>query len=182
VTLSTLTSAEETHRTLLEKWRRAMDLVGPGPVAPHFEDAAHAVQWLEGTKGAWADLGSGAGFPGVALAARHPEVRVTLVESRQKRATFLKEVVHRAALSNAKVFHGRSEALESGAWDGVISRAYRPPEDYLADALRLLRSGGTAVLLLARQEIPQLEGLTVFHVEHYAVNDQPRRAVGYHKD
>ena len=37
-----LTAPEENHRQVLEKWRNAMDLVGPGPLDPHFEDAAQA--------------------------------------------------------------------------------------------------------------------------------------------
>ncbi len=176
-----LSDAERAHMALLEKWRQAMDLVGPGPLAPHFEDAARAVGWLD-ARGDWADLGSGAGFPGVALAARHPEARVTLVESRQKRATFLKELVYRAPLPNAAVFHGRSEALEDGSLDGVVSRAYRPPDAYLADACRLLRPGGIAVLLLARQAPPvPPEPLSMFHVEHYVVDGRPRQAAGYRK-
>ena len=62
-----------------------MDLVGPGPLEPHFQDAAGAVAGLEAV-GRWVDLGSGAGFPGIALAARHPGAEVWLVESRRKRA------------------------------------------------------------------------------------------------
>ena len=175
-----LTPGEGIHRELLEKWRKAMDLVGPGPLAPHFEDAARAVSWLEAS-GDWVDLGSGAGFPGVALASRFPDAKVTLVESRQRRVSFLRQVVARAGLSSLRVFHGRTETLSSGSWDGVISRAYRPPADYLADALRLLRPGGVAVLMAAREAPPEVPGLQVFHVEHYALGDRPRQAVGYRK-
>ena len=175
-----LTRAEEVHLALLERWRRAMDLVGPGPLEPHFADAAAAVSWLE-PFGRWADLGSGAGFPGVALAARHPDLSVTLVESRQRRLAFLDQVVAATGLTGLEVFHGRTEALDDGSFDGVISRAYRPPPDFLADARRLLVSGGTAVLMLAQQDVPEVAGLEVFHVEHYALDDRARRAVGYHK-
>lgn len=139
------TEAEKIHMALLERWRGAMNLVGPGPVEPHFVDAAGAVEGLNAC-GRWADLGSGAGFPGIALASRHPEVFVLLVESRAKRATFLRTVVRESGLSNAEVFHGRTEDLSPG-FDGVISRAYRPPELYLNDAGRLLSDGGVAVLL-----------------------------------
>jgi 16S rRNA (guanine527-N7)-methyltransferase len=177
-----LTDAERTHLTLLEKWRRAMDLVGPGPLEPHFEDAALAVRGLPEGGGRWADLGSGAGFPGVALAARYPGLQVELVESRQKRATFLKEVVHRAGLTNARVLNIRSEQLEDGSYDGVISRAYRQPPAYLADAARLLRPGGIAVLLAAGGEPPEGPPLMeVFHVQHYEVDGRPRRVAHYRR-
>ncbi len=175
-----LRPAEEAHLALLAKWRKAMDLVGPGALEPHFADAIAAVSWLRPT-GRWADLGSGAGFPGVALAARHPGIRVTLVESRQRRAAFLDQVVAASELPNLEVFHGRTEALPDRSYDGVISRAYRPPVDYLQDATRLLVPGGSAILLVAQQDPPEVPDLEVFHVEHYAVEGRPRRAVGYHK-
>jgi 16S rRNA (guanine527-N7)-methyltransferase len=169
---------EEHHHELLQRWRKAMDLVGPGPLEPHFEDARKAVAWLE-ARGDWADLGSGAGFPGVALAALHPEAQVLLVESRHKRASFLDQVA--AGANNLSVDAGRTERLPDASFDGVISRAYRPPDEFLADALRLLRPGGIAVLMLARQEPPEVAGLELFHVEHYDVEGRPRRAVGYRK-
>jgi len=139
------TEAEKIHMALLERWRGAMNLVGPGPVEPHFVDAAGAVEGLD-ARGRWADLGSGAGFPGVALASRYPQAFVLLVESRAKRATFLRTVVREAGLSNVEIFHGRTEDVPPG-FDGVISRAYRPPELYLGDADRLLSADGVAVLL-----------------------------------
>lgn len=174
-----MTPLERAHHDLLTRWRKAMDLVGPGPLGPHFEDARKAVGWLT-PRGRWVDLGSGAGFPGVALAAHHPQLDVTLCESRSKRAAFLDQVAGHA--TNLRVICARSETLEDGAWDGVVSRAYRPPEDFLADALRLLVPGGTAVVLLARQAPPQVPGLEMFHVEHYDLGDgRPRAAAAYHK-
>ena len=172
-------AALETHRRLLEQWRKAMDLVGPGPVGPHFEDAVGSVLGLPVT-GRWADLGSGAGFPGVALAALFPEARVELVESRQKRAVFLRKVVMEARLSGATVVHGRSEALEDGVYDGVISRAYKQPEAYLAYAARLLRPGGLAVLLTGDADLDPLAELGAFEViatEPYPVGEGFRRRV-----
>jgi len=142
------------HKALLERWRAAMNLVGPGPLEPHFVDSRGAISGLNAT-GRWADLGSGAGFPGVALAEAYPNVDVVLVESREKRAQFLRRVLAETGLSNATVHHGRTEDLEPG-FDGVISRAYRTPSDYLLDAGRLLVPGGVAVVLtgdaLAAQE------------------------------
>lgn len=173
-----MTDLERAHFDLLTRWRKVMDLVGPGPLEPHFEDARRAVAWLQPT-GRWVDLGSGAGFPGVALAAHHPDLDVLLVESRSKRAAFLDQVASRG--TNLTVRCARSETLPHASFDGVVSRAYRPPEAFLEDANRLLVPGGTAVLMLARQEPAQHPDLEVFHVEHYALGDRPRAAVGYRK-
>ena len=169
---------EEHHHALLQRWRKVINLVGKGPLEPHFEDARRAVGWLD-AKGDWADLGSGAGFPGVALAALYPQARVLLVESRSKRASFLDQVA--AAADNLSVLCERSETLQDASFGGLISRAYKPPRDCLVDALRLLRPGGTVVLMLARQEPPTLDGLELFHVEHYDLDGRPRQAAGYRK-
>ncbi len=168
------------HRELLESWRKAMDLVGPGPVDEHFADAEGAVRGL-GARGRWLDLGSGAGFPGIMLAARFPEAQVTLVERRQKRAAFLEEVVARAGLANARVFLGDSADLDLAAWDGVVSRAYKPPPDYLADAIELLVPGGVAVLLTAGEAPAPPPGLELFHVERYVVENKSRASVRYQR-
>ena len=165
------TDPETAHLALLERWRGAMNLIGPGRAEDHFEDAAGCVEGLS-AKGSWVDLGSGAGFPGVALAARYRDVQVCLVESRLKRAGFLKQVVRATGLSNLTVFHGRTEDV-SKRFDGVISRAYRPPEDYLLDAERLLLDGGCAVLLTGDAP-PEMAGWDVVDVHRYAVRDGHR--------
>ena len=175
-----LTPPEESHRKLLEKWRRAMDLVGPGPLEPHFEDAARAVSWIP-AEGHWADLGSGAGFPGVALAARHPDIQVSLVESRQKRAVFLKQVLLQGSLSNAEVLHQRTEGLPRGHFHGVISRAYKPPQEALEEAKEMIQISGIAVLLMAKIAIPSCSGMEMFHVERYLIEGKERSAVGFRK-
>ena len=70
-----------------------------------------------------------------------------MVESRQKRATFLKQVVIRAKLKNISIVCDRSENINE-RFDGVISRAYKPPLEYLKDAKRLLRPNGIAICML----------------------------------
>lgn len=165
-----LTPAEQTHRALLAKWRQAMDLVGPGPLDLHFEDAAGAIEDLD-VRGTWADLGSGAGFPGISLAARFPDARVALVESRQKRCAFLEHVVACAHLTNARVVCDRVERLPAAGFDGVISRAFAPPERYLGLAHRLLRPGGVAVLMLGDGPVKVPAGWGLVDARRYRVGD-----------
>ncbi|MBM4390908.1 MAG: class I SAM-dependent methyltransferase [Deltaproteobacteria bacterium] len=175
-----MSPAVEVHRRLLERWRTAMDLVGPGPVDSHFDDAM-AVAGLLSPRGRWLDLGAGAGFPGVALAASHPAAEFTLVERRQKRAAFLREVIHAAGLANARVFEGDAATLPAAEWDGVTSRAYKPPEAYLADARRLLRPGGIAALLTTG-ELPEVDEMMVVSRHEYIVDGRARLLAIYRRD
>ena len=163
------------HRRVLESWRSSMDLVGPGPVDPHFEDANEAVSGLQ-VHGRWLDLGSGAGFPGIALAAWHPHAAIMLVERRQKRAAFLEVVLGEARLRNATVQCGDADQLPTG-WDGMISRAFRAPQEVAALASRLLAPGGRLVLMLARDDSGTPPGFVEEHVHSYTIDGKARRAV-----
>jgi 16S rRNA (guanine527-N7)-methyltransferase len=168
------------HVRLLEQWRTAMNLVGPGPVDPHFDDCEAAVRRLD-PSGRWVDLGSGAGFPGIAFAAWHPEVTLTLVESRQKRATFLEQVVRESGLTNAQVVCGRVEDLPHGAFDGVIARAFAPPAQTLEAALPLLVPGGHAVLLIAKEVPPDIRGFRKVRQDSYGLKGHVRNLVVYER-
>lgn len=139
-----------THRRLLEARRHALNLVGPGPLEDHYRDSAQAVGWLE-PSGHWVDLGSGAGFPGIVFAAKFPHVTVDLVEIRRKRATFLEAVLLECREPRPAPIAVRCEdasKLPSGLYDGVMSRAFAPPAEVMDYARRLLRPGGTLVLML----------------------------------
>ena len=168
----------ETHRALLERWRKSMNLVGPGPVDVHFEDSEKALAPLQ-PAGRWVDLGSGAGFPGLPLAAMHPQLVVDLVDSRRKRCTFLNEVLGRAGVSAERVaVHCMRVENLTGPYDGVVSRAFAPPAVVLDHAERLLVKGGTLVLFLQEEaDVPSDPRFEMFHVEHYEVAGRRRKSV-----
>ena len=165
------------HFEMLTKWRSAMDLVGPGPLEPHFEDSIQAVSNLPMCQ-SWVDLGSGAGFPGIALAALFPKSQITLVESRQKRAVFLRRVISKAQLTNINVHQGRTEELFHHSFNGTISRAYKPPFEYLKDAQKLLSQNGIAVCLLGSEGVFQAPlGWRVVKDNIYPVGAEFRKKV-----
>lgn len=102
-----------------------------------------------------ADLGSGAGFPGIPLAIACDRAHVSLVESRRRRASFLREVVRTCELANAEVIEERVEQLAdrgAGPWDIVVSRAVWQLRDFLVLAERLLTHGGLAIAMKGRKE------------------------------
>jgi 16S rRNA (guanine527-N7)-methyltransferase len=95
-----------------------------------------------------ADVGSGAGLPGLVLAALRPDLRVVLVEPLLRRTAFLSEAVEQLGLSNVEVRRGRAEELTGRLEvDAVVARAVAPLERLAGWALPLLRPGGRLVAL-----------------------------------
>lgn len=89
------------------------------------------------------DIGSGAGLPGLVLAIRRPDLRVTLVEPLLRRTTFLDEVVARLGLGQVEVVRARAEALHGKReFDVVTSRAVAPMPRLAGWSLPLVRTGG----------------------------------------
>ncbi len=99
------------------------------------------------TAGTIADLGSGSGFPGLALAVALPGVSVRLIESQQRKCRFLERVCRVAAIENAEVVWTRAEEWSEGACanDLVVARALAAQAVVLEYAAPLLRVGGTLV-------------------------------------
>jgi 16S rRNA (guanine527-N7)-methyltransferase len=96
-----------------------------------------------------ADLGSGAGLPGLVLAARRPEARFDLLESISRRCDFLREAIDRMVLANARVICERSEEWARGegreAYDAVTARSVGRLAALAELASPLLRDGGVLV-------------------------------------
>jgi 16S rRNA (guanine527-N7)-methyltransferase len=94
-----------------------------------------------------ADLGSGAGFPGLALAVALPSAEVSLIESQRRRCEFLERVCAAAEIENVRVVWTRAEEWQAGASrnDVVVARALAPQTVVLEYAAPLLRSGGALI-------------------------------------
>lgn len=113
----------------------------------HFVDSAAVLSVVEVRDQRVVDLGSGGGFPGLVVAILRPSARVTLVDSRRSKATFLKGVQRELRLQNLEIVHGRLEDLEGARlFDVGLSRALGAVERSLGASLRLLGDGGRLVL------------------------------------
>ena len=94
------------------------------------------------------DIGSGAGLPGLVLAIRRPDLRLTLVEPLLRRTTFLEEVVGELGLDNVEVVRGRADSLHGHrTFDVVTSRAVAPLARLLAWSMPLVRPDGALVAM-----------------------------------
>lgn len=131
-------------------------LIGPREVPRlwerHLLGCAVLGDVLEPSDRSVADLGSGAGLPGLVLALRHPGVEVTLVEPLLRRTTFLEEVVGALGLDNVRVVRGRAEELHGReVFDVVTSRAVAPLPRLLGWSMPLVApTGRLAVMKGAR--------------------------------
>ncbi len=116
----------------------------------HFGESMFGAIAVPMTQGRLVDVGSGAGFPGLAVKMISPDLEVTLVEANLKKAAFLGEVVRALRLTDVKILTKRAADLradESGA-DFVTCRAVRPDKKLLVWMHNALRAGGKCILWL----------------------------------
>ncbi len=142
------------YRALLAEWNEKMNLVGPSAMAEfwrrHAWDSAQLLR-LAPEALRWADLGAGAGFPGVVLAIllKEKRGRLHLVDSQAKRIRFLDAVVEALALP-AETHHQRAETFRRKDVQVVTARALAPLPRLLGYAEPLLKSGATGLFLKGR--------------------------------
>lgn len=139
----------------LQRWAQVFNLVGQHDaktiIRKHILDSLAFSHNLPG-QGVFADLGSGAGFPGFILAVTGQKRQVFLIETRRKRANFLKQAVRITGVENIRVFEGRAEefALQDRrpAWfDTVVTRATWDIAHFLTLCLPIVKGGGRAVAM-----------------------------------
>lgn len=148
------TQAIQAHYDRLVLWNKRLNLTRltiPQEVARfHYGESLFAAVHLETAWTSCVDLGSGAGFPGFPVAVAKPGVEVTLVESHQRKAAFLREVSD--LVPNLRVVAARGEDL-GGQWDVLLSRAVRV-QDVLAVARRV---AGSVALLVGEEDAEVLQ-------------------------
>jgi 16S rRNA (guanine527-N7)-methyltransferase len=131
---------------------RARGFLGPGPVAGHVALAAGLAECIGQFSGAFLDLGSGGGVPGLFLALEWPEARGTLLDSRQQRCAFLRWACRELELEgDTRVVCGRAEELARdprlrGAFELVTARSFGPPAVTAECAVGFLGPGGRLVV------------------------------------
>lgn len=154
----------ERYRDLLGQWNAVMNLVGPASLPDfwnrHAWDSAQLLK-LDPGAATWADLGAGAGLPGVVLAILgkgRPGFHVHLVESMTKRCRFLSEVADQLGLP-VTIHNARAENLDL-AVDSVTARACAPLSRLLGYARPYLAKGATGWFLKGQDVASELKEAT----------------------
>ena len=157
----------EAFRALLAQWNEVMNLVGPSALAEfwprHAWDSAQLLQ-REPDALTWADLGAGAGFPGLVLAILlkgRPNAHVHLIESMAKRCRFLSEAVKTLDLP-ATVHNARAEDLKGLKVDAVTARALAPMSRLLGYAQPFLKQGAKGIFLKGQDVAAELTEATKY--------------------
>ena len=176
---------------LLLKWNARTNLTAIRDpeeiVRRHFGESLFTAVHLPATQ-TLLDFGSGAGFPGLPIALLRPELHVTLAESQNKKATFLREAVRTLHLAT-EVWSNRVEAMPSSQhFDIVAMRAVDNIQTALPAAIARIKPGGLLALLTTSSHAPQGGGqsiplpnsesgilyLQTFHVEQSLISPSAR--------
>ena len=110
-----------------------------------------------------ADIGSGAGLPGIPMAIRMPEAHFTLIEPMERRADWLKQAIEGLALENVTVTRARAEEVAPKQFDVVTSRALAALPKLLKMAVPLAKSGGRIVSLKGQKAAEEIAEATKLH-------------------
>jgi 16S rRNA (guanine527-N7)-methyltransferase len=106
------------------------------------------------------DVGSGAGFPGIPIKMWATHIHLTLIESTQKKATFLREIVRTLTLMDVDIFSDRAEAYHHPPAEVVTLRAVERFDATLPTAARLVTPGGRLALLISEAQLAGAYALT----------------------
>lgn len=146
------------YTALLRDWNRAFNLVSRGDIPRllerHVLDSLSIWRLIEGERAA--DIGTGAGFPGIPLAIALPSCRWTLIDRSVRKACFLREVCRRFRLDGVRVLQCDVRDVAAAQFDTVVARAYGPADTAVRSAAPLCRPGGV-MLLMSGQPVGLLE-------------------------
>jgi 16S rRNA (guanine527-N7)-methyltransferase len=152
-----------TYIDILQRWNARINLTAirnPDEIVTrHFGESLFAARHLFPNPSAYsapsavkdfdvADIGSGAGFPGIPIKLWAPHVSITLIESNHKKATFLREVIRALTLTNINIQNARAESLTGKKFDVVTLRAVERFQATLPIAASLLNPHGRLTLLI----------------------------------
>ena len=127
----------------------------------HFIDSITIIPYID-YKDNIIDVGTGAGFPGIPIKIAREDVKVTLLDSLNKRVNFMKEVISNLNLSNIQTIHGRAEDIGKNSnfrekFDVATSRAVAPLNILVEYLMPLVKKGGRCICMKGKDIKEELE-------------------------
>ena len=149
----------------------------------HIADSLQLLAYVPRETNVWLDLGSGAGFPGLALAVARPQSAIRLVESRAKRVIWLEQAIEALRLEYCTVIGSRLEAVESFSAGVICARAFAPLDKLLSLSVRFSTPETVWLLPKGRSAAQDLEQQParirqMFHVEQSLTDAEAGILVG----
>jgi 16S rRNA (guanine527-N7)-methyltransferase len=152
---------------LIAKWNRSYNLTAihepEKMLTHHLLDSLSILPRV--AAGPLLDVGSGAGLPGIPLAVARPDLRVTLLDSSQKRCGFMQQAAIELKLGNVEVVHARAESFQPDEkFPQIVSRAFSDLSEFVKVTRHLLAEGGEWLAmkgLYPDEEIALLKGVRV---------------------
>lgn len=145
----------------------------------HIADSAQLLRLVprETPSRPWLDLGTGAGFPGLVIAALRPEWKIVLVESRARRVKWLEHMVRELDLGNCRIEGRRLELVEPFKASVISARAFAPLEKLLSSSAPFSTKATTYLLPKGRSAAQELQAMPrkirwMFHVEQSLTDEE----------
>ena len=147
----------------LKKWNKAFNLTALKTdrdiVVKHFLDSLLFLKAMPSDASTMADIGSGAGFPGIPIRIMRPHLSVSLVEPTQKKVLFLRHIKGLLQMQNLEVINKRLESVEGLRVDVAVTRALFSVRDFIDKTKDILNQGGTLILSKGPKLEEELKGL-----------------------
>lgn len=151
------------YREELKKWNKAYNLTGLSSdrdiIVRHFLDSLLFAKVLPADARSVADIGSGAGFPGIPVKIIMPSIRLYLIEPTMKKAIFLRHICGMLDLEGVEVIDRRIEDLKDIKVDAAMTRALFKVGEFIEKAGGLLNEGGVLIMSKGPKIEPELHGL-----------------------
>jgi 16S rRNA (guanine527-N7)-methyltransferase len=153
----------------LRKWNRAYNLTSLKTdkeiIIKHFLDSLLFLKVLPDDVHSAADVGSGAGFPGVPVKIMMPDIKMFLIEPTQKKAQFLKHIKRALDLPGIEIMDKRIEEVEGLRVDVAMTRALFTVGDFIKQAERILGENGVLILNKGPKVGDELKGLDMTRID-----------------
>ncbi|MDP2168582.1 MAG: 16S rRNA (guanine(527)-N(7))-methyltransferase RsmG [Thermodesulfovibrionales bacterium] len=147
----------------IKKWNMAYNLTSlktdEDIIIKHFLDSCLYLSALPEGVLRLADVGSGAGFPGIPLKIIRPKLDVSLIEPSRKKSAFLRHIIRRLGLQGIEVIGLRVEDVSGEPFDAAVTRALFSVEEFIRKSARLVKKGGLLIVSKGPRAKEELKGI-----------------------